>query len=403
MPLTDTACRNAKGRDKPYKLSDAEGLFLLVNPKGSRLWRLKYRFGGKEKLLSFGPYPTIGLAEARLQRAAAKKALQSGLDPSKLTPGATAEIDPKMTFEHIAREWLGMMSTDAWKPAHAARVWSRFIDDVFPEIGHRQIAELEALDILALLRKIEARSALEMAKRVRQSIGQVFRYAIANGWAKRDPTPDLKGALKPSPRVRHQAKLAAADVADFLAKLAAYEGDRKTALAIELVMHTWVRTGEIRFARLSEFDGHLWRIPGARMKMHLDHIVPLSDRAKEIVAELTALRDPTDKSNDPFLVSGMGGKPISENTLIYAIYRMGYHSRATVHGLRGTASTVCNESGLFNADWIERQLAHVPGDAVRSAYNAAQHLADRKKMMAWYSAWIEAQKSVPEIAPGLPG
>lgn len=384
MALSDTACRNAKGRDRPYKLSDSNGLYLLVNPNGSRLWRQKYRYQGREKSLAFGSYPVVALADARLKSAEARKALQDGLDPSKRSPDKTRVAD---TFEDVAREWLANMDV-TWSAGHAQRVRARFVGDVFPQIGRMAITEIEAPDVLDLLRKVEARGAIEMAKRVRQPIGQVFRYAIATGRARRDPTPDLRGALKPSPRVRHQAKLPARDLPEFLRKLDSYEGERKTALALELVLHTWVRTSEMRFALWSEIDGDLWRIPAERMKMSRDHLVPLTPQTLDILEQLREIAN-----GSPYIASGITGAPMSSNTLIFAMYRMGYHSRATVHGLRGTASTMCNESGLFRSDWIERQLAHAPGDEVRAAYNAAEYLSERRKMMAWWSDLLTTSRA----------
>ena len=383
MPLTDTACRNAKGREKPYKLSDGHGLYLFVSPNGSRLWRQKYRHGGKEKTLSFGAYPVVGIAEARAKSANARHALQDGLDPSRKSPDGARVAD---TFESVAREWLDNMD-HTWSPGHAQRVRARFEGDVFPHIGKRAITDIEAPDVLDLLRKVEARGAIEMAKRVRQPIGQVFRYAIATGRARRDPTPDLRGALKPSPRVRHQAKLAAKDLPEFLTRLRAYDGE-VTALALELLIHTWLRTGEVRLGTWDEIDGDIWRIPAERMKMSRDHLVPLTPQVQKILARLKAL-----SNGSAYIAPGFNGGTMSANTLIYAIYRMGYHSRATVHGFRGTASTICNESGLFRGDVIERQLAHAPGDEVRAAYNAAEYLPERRAMLEWWSDYLESAEA----------
>jgi len=388
MPLSDATCRNAKGRDKPYKLSDGGGLYLYVTPNGSRLWRQKYRFNGKEKLLSFGPYPAIRITEAREKSEAAKRQLANGLDPALglVAEDARAAGDGE-TFKTIADEWLRGMN-ERWAAAHALRVGSRLRDDVYPHIGDMPIDSIGAPDVLAMLRKIEERGALEMAKRVCQSCGQVFRYAIATGRAERDPTGDLRGALKPSPRVRHQAKLPANELPEFVRRLRAYEGDPVTPLALEFLIHTWTRTGEVRGAEWSEIDGDLWRIPAERMKMSRDHLVPLTPQSQAILARLKAIG-----RGSAYIAPGVLGGMMSANTLIYALYRMGYHSRATVHGFRGTASTLANESGLFRADVIERQLAHVPGDAVRSAYNAAEYLAERRAMMTWWSNHLdEAEK-----------
>lgn len=376
MPLSDTACRNAKPGEKPRKLTDAGNLYLLVQPTGSRLWRWNYRFEGKQKTMAFGKYPDVSLSEARSRRDEARAMLASGLDPSDPKP-----VDA-INFEEVAREWIA--DRIDWSPGHLARVLSRLEEDVFPEFGHVATSQLDAPTILDALRKIEARGALEVAKRLRQTIGQIMRYAISTGRASRDPAADLRGAMKPSPRVRHMAALREKDLPEFMEKLDAYDGDAQTRLALELVMRTFVRTGEIRGARWSEIDGNLWRIPEERMKMGREHIVPLPPQCLAIFEKLRAL-------GDPEFVCRM-----SENTMIFAMYRMGYHSRATVHGFRSTFSTIANESGLWNPDAIERQLAHVPGNVVRSAYNAAQYLPERRKMMEWWNDFLDVKKASAE-------
>lgn len=372
MPLSDTACRNAKPGDKPRKLTDAGNLYLLVQPTGSRLWRWNYRFDGKQKTMAFGKYPEVSLSEARSRRDEARAMLAAGLDPANPKPVES------INFEEVAREWI--KSRIDWSPGHLSRILSRLEEDIFPEFGHVSVSLLDAPTILAALRKVEARGALEVAKRLRQTIGQIMRYAIATGRASRDPAADLRGAMKPSPRVRHMAALRENDLPEFLTKLDAYDGDLRTRLAIELVMRTFVRTGEIRGARWSEIDGDLWRIPEERMKMGREHVVPLPPQTLAVLERLKAL-------GDPEFVCRM-----SENTMLYAMYRMGYHSRATIHGFRSTASTILNESGLWSPDAIERQLAHVPGNVVRSAYNAAQYLPERRKMMLWWNDFLDAKK-----------
>lgn len=373
MPLTDTACRNAKPGPKPRKMADAGNLYLLVQPTGSRLWRWNYRFDGKQKTMAFGKYPEVSLSEARTRRDEARMLLASGLDPADPKP-----VDA-VNFEEVAREWIA--SRIDWSPGHLARVLSRIEEDLIPQFGHIAVSQLDAPTILAALRKIEGRGAFEVAKRLRQTVGQIMRYAIATGRASRDPAADLRGAMKPSPRVRHMAALREGDLGEFMQKLDAYQGDTRTRLAIELVMRTFVRTGELRGARWSEIDGDLWRIPAERMKMGKEHVVPLPSQCLAILDQLRAL-------GDPEFVCRM-----SENTMIYGMYRMGYHSRATVHGFRSTASTILNESGLWSPDAIERQLAHVPGNVVRSAYNAAQYLPERRKMMAWWNDFLDGKKA----------
>lgn len=373
MPLTDTACRSAKPGPKPRKLADAGNLYLLVQPTGSRLWRWNYRFDGKQKTMAFGKYPEVSLSEARSRRDEARMLLASGLDPADPKP-----VDA-VNFEEVSREWIG--SRIDWSPGHLSRVMSRIEEDLIPQFGHIAVSQLDAPTILAALRKIEDRGAFEVAKRLRQTVGQIMRYAIATGRASRDPAADLRGAMKPSPRVRHMAALREGDLGEFMEKLDAYQGDTRTRLAIELVMRTFVRTGELRGARWAEVDGDIWRIPAERMKMGKEHVVPLPQQCLAILDQLRAIGDPE------FICR------MSENTMLYGMYRLGYHSRATIHGFRSTASTILNESGLWSPDAIERQLAHVPGNVVRSAYNAAQYLPERRKMMIWWNDFLDGKKA----------
>lgn len=341
MALVDTTLRGLKPQAKPKKYSDGGGLFLLVNPNGSKLWRLAYRFDGKQKTLAFGLYPKVSLADARALRDRAKKALADGIDPAKHTNIDKTDHD---TFEAIGREWLKAQEP-TWAPKYAPQVFRQFERDVFPALGNRAIDEIEASEVLKVLRAVEARGAQDIAKRLRQKISSIFRYAIATGRAKHDPAANLKGALKPPPRTRHMAALRAADMPDFMQRLRAFDGDPKTALALELLIHTMTRTNEVRFGRWAEIEGDLWRIPADRMKAGRDHIIPLSRQAKAILERLKALAGTSE-----WIAEGSRGKPMSENTMLFALYRMGYHSRATTHGFRSTASTILNESELWRAD-----------------------------------------------------
>lgn len=392
MPLSDAACRNVKASDKPQKLSDGEGLFLLVQTSGSRLWRMAYRFNGKQKTLAFGVYPHVSLADARDRRAEARRVLASGKDPA--THKKEVEREKKIamghTFESVARAWHENVSSE-WVKEHSERVLSRMERDVFPAIGNRPISEIEAPEILDLLRAVERRGALDISKRLRQSIGSVFRFAIAEGRAKRNPAADLVDALKPKPKTKNFASLKVDEVGDFLSRLAVYDGERQTQLAIEFTLHTFVRTKEIRLAEWREFEGldgtePLWRIPKERMKMGREHLVPLTPAAVAILRELRKLAG----SSRFVLPSHTKSGVISQNTMIFGLYRMGYHSRLTVHGFRGTASTILNEQG-FPSDHIERQLAHVEENKVRGAYNSAEWLPARRKMMLWWSAYLSGQ------------
>lgn len=388
MPLSEAKCRNEKPGDKQKKLSDGGGLYLLVLPTGGKSWRLGYRFAGKQKAISFGQYPAVTLAMAREKRDEAKRLLAAGQDPGARGPARKVE-----TFEQVARRWHANESA-GWVPAHAARVLSRMERDVFPVIGARTLDAIEPPDVLDLLRQVEARGALDISKRLRQSIGSVFRFAIAEGKAKHNPAADVGQALKPRPKVRHFAALRASELPDLLARINAYDGQHQTRLALLLTLHTFVRTSEARFAAWSEFEdlagpAPLWRIPAVRMKMGREHLVPLTPQMVAILLELRALND------GPYLFPGAGGRGVmSQNTMIFGLYRMGYHSRLTVHGFRSMASTILNEAH-FNRDWIERQLAHAENDDVRGAYNSAEWLPGRREMMVWWSNYLDAQAMRP--------
>lgn len=345
MPLTETQAKNAKPRERAYKLADSEGLFLLVQPNGTRLWRMKYRFAGKEKLLSFGAYPALGIAAARDKRKAAKALLAEGKDPMKAKGKVTSENGD--TFYMVAKRWHENRQS-ALNPAHAERVWSRMERDVFPSLGQRLIHEITAPDVLQMIRKIETRGALDISRRAKQGVGQVFQFAIACGLASSDPTAHLRGALKPRPRVQHMSRLPLVEIPAFLEKLRAYqdEGDRRSAITRDAVLFallTWVRTKELRLAVKSEIENldgtePVWRIPAARMKMGREHLVPLSAQAALIARKMVS-----SAAGDYLFPGTHPDKPLSENTMIYALYRLGYHSRQTVHGFRGLASTWANE------------------------------------------------------------
>ena len=384
MPLTDVACRKAVPRGTQYKLADAEGMYLLVLPSGGRYWRLDYRYQQKRKTLALGVYPAVSLLQAREKRTEARKALAAGADPA----GERREARQKRPddFESVARAWFETVRP-GWDEGHARRVMSKLERDIFPQFGADPISEVGAPRILSALRQIEARGAIDVTKRTRQYVGAIFRFAIAEGIATRDPAADVRDALKSPPRVKHRAKLDETDIPEFLRKLAAYDGDEQTSLAIELVLLTLVRTEEMRFGRWEEVHDNVWRIPGERMKEPRDHIVPLVPRALAILERLKSLS----RGSAWMLPAPTKTGVISENTMLYALYRMGYHSRLTIHGLRGTASTVLNEND-FNADWIEAQLAHEPRNAVRAAYNAAKWLPQRRTMLEWWADYLAKAK-----------
>jgi len=395
MPLTDIAAKSAKPRDRSYKLADGQGMYLEVMPNGSKYWRLKYRFDGKEKRLALGVYPEVSLLEARKARETIKDILRAGLDPSherrreKLQKG----LDRASSFEAIAREWHANKK-DAWTTRHAERVLKLLERELFPSIGARPVKDVSAPELLAVIRNVESRGALELARKAMQAASQVFRYAIATGRAERDPAPDLRGALK-SRTVVHMRRISAAELPDLLKNIATYDGELQTRLALQLMTLTFVRTGELRYAEWTEIDEARaeWRIPPEKMKMRTQHIVPLS---KQTLGVLNQLREINGRWRWVFPSRSNAQKPISENTVLYALYRMGYHSRMTGHGFRGLASTILNEHG-FNSDWIERQLAHTERDGVRAAYNHAEYLAERRKMMQWWADYLDQQSGAKVV------
>ena len=387
MSLSDAKVRNTKPSGKPYKISDGDGLFLLVTPSGSKYWRLKYFFAGKEKLLALGVYPEISLSDAREKRIQARKILAAGGDPGDVKKESKRQLALKVenSFELVAREWFEKRKKE-WKANTVKTIFNRLENDILPKLGKRPVAEITAPEVLSMLRAIEGRGALDMAKRAMQTSGQVFMYAIATGRAVRNPVPDLKGALETAPS-KHRAYLKADELPEFLEKLETYDGHPETKLALCVLMLTFVRTIELRAAEWREVDLKKaeWRIPAARMKMKEEHIVPLSSQA---VALLEQLKKYTGNRQYLFPNQQKLSGFMSENTILYALYRMGYHSRATGHGFRSTASTILNENG-FPPDVIERQLAHGERNKVRAAYNHAQYLPERRKMMQWWGDYLD--------------
>jgi integrase len=400
MPLTDAAIRAAKPSPSPFKVSDGGGLHLLVQPNGARLWRLAYRFAGKQKTLALGSYPTIGLAKAREGREKAKRLLADGIDPGaqKRRDRLAAKISADTTFKAVALEFISDRR-HALTPLYADQILRRLEADIFPSLGSRPIAEIDAPELLDTLRKVEKRGALEQAKRLRQTCGQIFRYAVVTSRAKHDPSAALKGALKPKGRQRHHTAMPRQDLPGFLRMIDGYYGEPRTGLALRLIVQTMVRTTELRAARWEEFenldgDEPLWRIPADRMKARFEHLVPLSRQAVAALKELRAL--PGAKAEGFLFPSPSREGCMSNNTMLYALYRLGFHGRATVHGFRGVASTLLNEAG-FDDDWIERQLAHDERDEIRGAYNSAQYLPGRRAMLQWWSDWLDQIKETGSV------
>jgi len=394
MPLSDATCRNAKPADKPVKLADAGGLYLYIAATGGKLWRCDYSHQGKRRTASFGAYPHVGLAEARRRRDKLKEQIANGIDPSaaRKAEKRAAAAAATNSFEAVAREWFAL-KRPGWTAGYADRLMSRLEADIFPAFGSRPIEQIEPPDVLEAIRKVEGRGAVELAKREMQVTGQVFRFAVAMGRAKRDPTRDLVGALTSPGRQQHHRTMSREDLPGFLSALDVYDGEPRTALALKLVVLTFVRTTELRAARwgeLEQLDGEepLWRIPPERMKMRFEHLVPLAPQAVAALASLRALA-----GRSPYVFPSPGKEGfMSNNTMLFAMYRMGYHGRATVHGFRGVASTWLNEAG-FPSDWIERQLAHDERNEVRGAYNSAQYLAGRRKMMLEWADHLDGLKS----------
>jgi integrase len=387
MPLSDAKARNAKPRSKPYKIADGDGLFLLVKPSGSKYWRMRYFFSGKEKLLALGVYPEVPLGDARERRMQARKLLADGKDPGEVKKQHKQQVILKTanTFEVVAREWFDNRKHE-WATTTATTVLGRLDQHILPRLGPKPIADITAPEVLAMLRIVESRGTLETARRVMQISGQVFMYAIATGRAERNPVPDLRGAIK-TPVVKHNPYLKATDLAQYLTRLEAYDGSLQTKLALRLLLLTFVRTKELRGAEWTEIDWDKaeWRIPAERMKMKELHIVPLSKQAITVLRDLEKF---TGFRQHVFPNEQTPGTFMSENTMLYALYRMGYHSRATGHGFRSTASTILNEHG-FPPDVIERQLAHTERNAVRAAYNHAQYLPVRRQMMQWWADYLD--------------
>jgi integrase len=397
-PLTDTKVRTTKPADKPQKLFDGGGLFLLVTPSGGKLWRLKYRFGGTEKSLSLGRYPETSLAEARQKRDQASALLAKGVDPgdTKKAQKATGMQETE-TFEIIAREWHAKFSR-SWASSHAKTTIRRLELFIFPWLGNRPIKTITAPELLAALRRIEAKGALETAHRVKQVCGQVFRYAIATGRAERDPSGDLRGAIPPASG-KHMATITdPKEIAGLLRSIDSYRGSIVTRCALQLAPLVFVRPGELRQAEWSEFNLETaeWRIPAEKMKAGAVHIVPLSRQAIDFLREIHPL---TGHGRYVFPSPRTDSRPMSSNAILSALRRMGYaKEEMSGHGFRSMASTLLNEQG-WNRDAIERQLAHAERNSVRAAYNHAEFLPERKKMMQAWADYLDGIKSGAKIVP----
>ncbi len=404
MKLTDKAIKNAKAEAKPYKLFDGGGLYLEIMPAGSKLWRLKYRYLGTEKRISLGHYPIVTLAEARDRREEAKKLLSRDIDPSDARQDGRREIirNAANTFEAVAREWHETQK-GKWSEKHAANVMRRLEMDLFPHIGHRPMLSLDAPEILAALRKIEARGALDIAARVRSIAGQIFRHAVQNGKcpAHHNPIPHLAGALR-TRKTQHFAAIEGKEIPLLLHALE--RNDQRlfgtTRRAIMFQMLTFVRPGEAREAKWDEFDFDeaIWRIPAERMKMRRPHLVPLSRQTLNLLKEQR--QDVNEKC--PWVFPGNSGwrKPMSNGTVLVALKRMGFSGKMTAHGFRALARSTIREELDYEPDVIEAQLAHKAAGPLGEAYNRAQHLTKRKRMMQDWSDYIDRMASGGKVIRG---
>lgn len=388
MKLNARQVDAAKPREKAYKLADGAGLYLEVVPSGSRYWRMKYRFNGKEKRMAFGVYPAVSLAQARALRDDAKKKLAEGIDPSlaKKEEKLVRDVQLNNTFQAVALEWHGT-KVSRWSEGYASDIIEAFNKDIFPYIGQQPVNEIKPLVLLNVLRRIESRGATEKAKKVRQRCSEVFRYAIVTGRAEYNPAADLTSAMS-GHESKHYPFLTVEELPDFFKALAGYIGSPLVVLAARLLILTGVRTGELRGAFWSEFDLEkaVWEIPAERMKMKRPHLVPLSTQALEIVQQLKVM-----SGQYPLVFPGRNDprKTMSEASINQVFKRIGYTGRVTGHGFRHTMSTILHEEG-FNTAWIETQLAHVDKNAIRGTYNHALYLEGRREMMQWYADYINA-------------
>jgi integrase len=407
--LQETTIKSLKPRTTPYKLADEKGLFLLINPissrnpTGSKLWRLKYRFDGKQKQLCIGAYPEVSLKAARQKRDDSRKLLSDGVDPAakKQADKRTRKLDAVNAFEAVAREFLDK-KTRLWSAHNRVIQRNRLERNIFPALGNRPTGQIEPPELLDVLRKIEIRGIHETAHRVRALCSQIFRYGIATGRCSRDPAADLRGALV-SVKSERMPVIALDELPELLRAIDACEEapacrDRQTRLAMQLLCLTFVRTSELRKALWTQVDweGRTWTPAIETMKMKRPHIVPLAPQA---IAALEELREFTGASK--YLFPGEGRKGVmSENTILYSLYALGYRGRMCGHGFRSPASTVLNEAG-FNTDWIELQLAHVDNNQVRAAYNHARYLEQRRDMLCWYSNYLDELRKGAFVKPHL--
>jgi integrase len=409
---TDVIVRNIKPTDATFRLSDGDGLYLLIKPNGAKWWRLDYSIGGKRKTLSIGVYPDTGLKAARDKADEARQLVAAGTDPSdvrkanKAQQAKALEADRRIadglpavdSFEEVGREWFAKFSTE-WAPSHADKVIRRLERDIFPWMGKRPIASINAPELLSVLRRIEERGAVETAHRAHQNCGQIFRYAIATGRVERDPTPDLRGALPAVKQTHHAAITEPKAIGALLRAIDSYQGYFVTKCALRLAPLVFVRPGELRNAEWAEIDLDKteWNIPAVRMKMREPHLVPLSTQAVEILRELHAL---TSGGRYVFPGARTNARPMSDNAVLAALRRMGFaKDEMSGHGFRAMARTILDEVLQVRPDYIEHQLAHAVRDPNGRAYNRTAHLTERRKMMQQWADYLDKLKAGAEVIP----
>ncbi|MBS0587086.1 MAG: integrase arm-type DNA-binding domain-containing protein [Proteobacteria bacterium] len=409
---TDVAIRNTKSTDATLRLNDGDGLYLLIKPNGAKWWRLDYSIGGKRKTLSIGVYPDTGLKAARNKADEARQLVAAGTDPSdvrkasKVQQAKALEADKRIadglpavdSFEEVAREWFAKFSAE-WAPSHADKIIRRLERDIFPWIGKRPIASITAPELLAALRRIEERGAVETAHRAHQNCGQIFRYAIATGRAERDPSPDLRGALPSVKQTHHAAITDPKAIGGLLRAIDGYQGYFVTKCALRIAPIVFVRPGELRKAEWAEIDldKAKWNIPAERMKMREPHLVPLSTQAVEVLRELHAL---TGDGRYVFPGARTNGRPMSDNAILAALRRMGFaKDEMSGHGFRAMARTILDEVLQVRPDFIEHQLAHAVRDPNGRAYNRTAHLVERRKMMQQWADYLDKLKAGADVIP----
>ena len=399
IPLSDIKVQKVKSKNKNVTLFDGGGLFLMVTPTGGKLWRFKYRYDGKQKLLAFGTYPEISLLDARKRRDEARSQLAHDIDPGAVRKAQKqANTEATETFEIIAREWHERFKSN-WTTEYASKIMSRLEGDVFPYIGARPIKEIKAPELLTVLRRVEARGTFELAHRIRTICGQVFRYAVATGRAERDSAADLRGALTPVQTINRAAITEPKKVGELLRAIDGYQGSFIVKCALKLAPLFFVRPGELRNAEWEEvsFENAEWNIPASKMKMKEPHLVPLSKQAIEILKEL---KEYTGASRYVFPSGRTFDRPMSDNAILAALRRMGYaKDEMSGHGFRAMARTILDEVLQVRPDFIEHQLAHAVRDPNGRAYNRTAHLVERRKMMQTWADYLDGLKAGAKVLP----